>query len=584
MRKQPNAPKKLPPKPVSAGAPSALDEVERALSVLDGRHPDFVRAERETREAARARIQTLKAERARAWRRRAKSAMLTLALLGSTATCAWFGFRLFSLARALAGTLDLTSAPFAGGGFTALASSNLMTPHRLEAQGPAQTCFVAGTSAPTGDMSVTHGATATSHARSIGWCACEAERVVVTAPAGAGPTQGVRLYAVDARVLGGPQGWAYASARPDAFSPGGDECQESVLVSWIADRRFTREPLDSTWLERGAGARLSQAGFQAVAGASVGRTFAVVEAMSGSCMFAMRPDAQSRQDPLLLEDMGGTVLARGVSLLWCDLHGRAFTVRSSGAARVLVIAAPASRVGGLLGAREWTARAGAQNPTTWVSEADLALDAANSLTASGLPDVTQASQQQPQTRFVSLSMHTTKALVRDLPPRGSMLACYPSLESDALESVCVQVGAQPWLAAAGETIGLAGAPTPFWLGALDDHLDHDALVAELKLLALARRLSSERFEVTMFSGVTELAGGRIAVLGRAHDDAVVAVEIATVPPWVMPYSDHSPWTLDGDPREVPLAPGDHVTLTATPRPEGDLKQRRTIVFRRAHLP
>ena len=37
-----------------AQAPNELDEVERAMSVLDGRHPDFVRAQRETREAAMA--------------------------------------------------------------------------------------------------------------------------------------------------------------------------------------------------------------------------------------------------------------------------------------------------------------------------------------------------------------------------------------------------------------------------------------------------------------------------------------------------------------------------------------------------
>jgi hypothetical protein len=130
---------------------------------------------------------------------------------------------------------------------------------------------------------------------------------------------------------------------------------------------------------------------------------------------------------------------------------------------------------------------------------------------------------------------------------------------------------------------LAGGPTPFWLAALDDDLDKDALQAELKLLALARRLTSERFEVTMFTGVSELSTGRIAVLGRARDDAVVAVEIAKAPPWVMTYSDAAPWTLDGEPREVPLAPGARVTLTATPRPDTDTKQRRTIVFRRAQL-
>src|SRR5208283_2215007 len=140
--------------------------------------------------------------------------------------------------------------------------------------------------------------------------------------------------------------------------------------------------------------------------------------------------------------------------------------------------------------------------------------------------------------------------VLDAPPKGTLLACSPSLESGALETTCAKVGGQRWLAAAGEHIGLAGAPTPFWLTVLDDSLDPAALRAGLQLLALARRLTSEGFEPTMFSGISELAPGRISVLGRAHDDAIVAVEVAANPPWVMPYSDAAPWAIGGDPHEV----------------------------------
>lgn len=584
MRKPPDAPTSLLPKPSHTRAPSELDEVERALSVLDGRHPDFVRAERETRDAARIREQTLREQRARARRSRAKAALLTLAILGVAAEAGWFGLQVFSRARGLTTALDAASRAFATDGFAVVASSSLMTPHTLEIQASATTCFIAVTSAPEGDMVVSHGATVTRHSHSIGWCACDPERVAVTAPAGASPTQGVRLYAVDARVMGGPQGWASRSARPETVAKGGDECQESVLVSWIADRRFPPEPIDATWLERGPGSRLSDAGFRPVAGSRVGRAFAVVEAIPESCMLAFRPEqGGSSSEPLLLEDAAGAILARGDSLLWCDQHGQALTVRSTGGAVVLVVAAPASRVGGLLGAREWTARTNAHAPTTWISAHDLALDAARSLTASALPDVV-AGPPPPKARFVGLSLRTTGSLLHDAPPSGTLLACSPPLESGDLESVCAQVGPQPWVAAAGETVGLAAAPTPFWLAALDDYLDRDALQAELKLLTLARRLTSEGFEVTMFSGVTELAPGRITVLGRAGDAAVVAVEIETVPPWVLPYSDAAAWTLGAEPREVPLAPNGHVTLTATPRPATEPRRRRTIVFRRSHVP
>jgi len=86
---------------VSKGAPNELDEVERALSVLDGRHPDFVRAQRETREAARIREQTLRAERARAWRKRAKRTLVSLVVLGAMGAMGWLGLRIFDRARAV---------------------------------------------------------------------------------------------------------------------------------------------------------------------------------------------------------------------------------------------------------------------------------------------------------------------------------------------------------------------------------------------------------------------------------------------------------------------------------------------------
>jgi hypothetical protein len=133
-------------------------------------------------------------------------------------------------------------------------------------------------------------------------------------------------------------------------------------------------------------------------------------------------------------------------------------------------------------------------------------------------------------------------------------------------------------------VGLAGAPIPFWLTVLAGRREPAALRAELSLLALARRLTSEGFEPTMFSGVTELAPGRISVLGLAHDESVVAVEVMGVAPWIIPYSDQGPWAADGEPREVPLTAGARVTLKAMPPPDEAQKERRTVVFRGAQKP
>src|SRR5258708_23988041 len=102
--------------------------------------------------------------------------------------------------------------------------------------------FSAVTSAPPGNMMVPHGASVASHAGSIGWCACEPEHVVVAAPATASPTQGVRLYAANARALGGPQGWALVPVRPDSVAGGGEGCPEGALLGWIAPPRLPRRP------------------------------------------------------------------------------------------------------------------------------------------------------------------------------------------------------------------------------------------------------------------------------------------------------------------------------------------------------
>jgi hypothetical protein len=82
----------------------------------------------------------------------------------------------------------------------------------------------------------------------------------------------------------------------------------------------------------------------------------------------------------------------------------------------------------------------------------------------------------------------------------------------------------------------------------------------------------------VLEGVTELAGG-VRVVGRAGEDAVVAVGLGTRRPWAFPYSDGVPWDLGDEPRIVPLEPGVAVKLTASPPPSETAERRRTVVFR-----
>ena len=104
-----------------------------------------------------------------------------------------------------------------------------------------------------------------------------------------------------------------------------------------------------------------------------------------------------------------------------------------------------------------------------------------------------------------------------------------------------------------------------------------------ELLALARRLVREGFEPTVLEGVTELRDG-VRVVGRAGEDAVVAIGLGPKPPWVFPYTDGVPWDLGDAPRVVAAAAGAAVKLTSSPPPDAPLEKRRTVVFRHAARP
>ena len=105
-------------------------------------------------------------------------------------------------------------------------------------------------------------------------------------------------------------------------------------------------------------------------------------------------------------------------------------------------------------------------------------------------------------------------------------------------------------------------------------------------ITLARALQREGFEPTTIEAMTELEKGA-EVLGRANEDAIVAVTLAPVEPWAIPLAEapEVSWSLDasGPPHVVPLRPLDRVTLVPpakTKLPPKD--KRRTVVFRR-HL-
>ncbi|MDB4995582.1 MAG: hypothetical protein JWM74_3014, partial [Myxococcaceae bacterium] len=69
--------------PPPAKKPDDLAEVEAALSVLGGRHPDHVRRERETIEAIAAKQRALDAESRRERNRKLKVALVAVMAIGA---------------------------------------------------------------------------------------------------------------------------------------------------------------------------------------------------------------------------------------------------------------------------------------------------------------------------------------------------------------------------------------------------------------------------------------------------------------------------------------------------------------------
>ena len=118
---------------------------------------------------------------------------------------------------------------------------------------------------------------------------------------------------------------------------------------------------------------------------------------------------------------------------------------------------------------------------------------------------------------------------------------------------------------------------------LEAHSEPDAAACISELLALTRRLTRDGFEPTVLEGVTELPDG-IRVVGRAGEDAIVAVGLAPKSPWAIPYTDGVPWDLGDAPRIVALQPGLAVKLGSSPPPSAPLDKRRTVVFRHAKRP
>ncbi len=565
---------------------SELDEVERAISALAGRHPEHEKTRRETAVAVEQRRRSIErelAENARRRRRRALVIVANVIVLAVAATAVW---RFVSRTGRIRESIVRDEGPFLAEGFEELSANHLTATRTLDVDVPGSSCFVA--LAADGDVMVHAGASTLSARRSVGWCECAPGHVTVEAARPGEAATGLALLRIDGNVAGGPLARAWQKSSPSGWGDLGAECADAMLDAWIADHRWPKPVPTGTELQSLAGdAKLAAIGFKTSALVAPGTPFGVVESAAGDCELAIAPGRK-----LSLRFAGG---ARPIehaigAMMWCAaLPGTASVWVGEGDGGAIVLSAPASRLGGLLGAREGARDAGyaVSNENGWLATGDLGWDAAQLLRASSVTDVTTG----PVPNTPGAADARVAAIVASpgagvtWEPSLAAVACDPPLGASVrtLESVCIPTTASTlWQKGDAPAFAARGA-APVWMSTLAQRHEPDAVVLLPELLALARRLAREGFEPTTFEGVTELKNG-VRVVGRAGEDAVVAVGLAPNPPWVQPYSDGAPWDLGDAPRVIPLQPGSAVTLGAAAQASTPIDKRRTVVFRHSVRP
>ena len=562
-----------------------LEEVERALSVLGGRHPDAVRAEREDAQAAERRRRehelVAAADRRRALRRRLVVAA-ALAVLGGAGFAA---FRFRQKRAAIDAEMTPLVARFTSHGFDALPRGAFAAEDRVELTTIAGDCyaFVAARGAqlrierPIGSAGAKGDAIV---------CTCASENVVVSAGGAA-----VRALHVSGNALGGSRGVPYRFADETPLPTvvaGDDACSDDELASFARDARYPKQGADGAFLA--VHAALASSGFTTVASAPARLAFVFVPPARGAACFV----AASESGELALWTLDGGVQkpvqhAKG-AIAWCAAKPATFVVEGSA---VTVLSAPSPRIGGLVGLRENLRRAKIE-ATTWIRDDDRGAIAADTLRASLVPDPVAIGAQT----IVASATKDVRVLVFSSADKLTFASneadfrCDPPLEAG--DALCVQAHALTWHEPPprtdGTTVacGAAYGPLPYWMSALADVRDARVVDAELDLVGFARRMAARGFVPGVIEGVTERKDS-VEVLGRSGDDAIVAVGLWPAAPFIHPYGvaaserpreeEGEPWTLDGEPRVIPLTGGVHVTLKVPDGSAVPLEARRTVVFR-----
>jgi hypothetical protein len=574
-----------PAEPVEQKPPAeSLAEVERALSVLHGRHPEAVRAERETqaallekRASSEAVASHIARQEKRAWVMRLATGAVVIALAG-------WAWRAYSGRAARGAAVEASLAPvvarLASLGFSRAAASRFAV-DAVELSADESTCFVALASRAPGDgaLRVERPSGTLEGVDSIAWCTCGAERATARLGTLESPG-GLFVLRIPAAEVGGDQGLFFMDPRANVIAPP-DECGGVSLDAWIDKGRAPVTPDDSA-LSTSLRSSLEKNGFHPVASARASLPFAVAPGTPETCILAWSTNVG---DALSLRVQGGERPIEGAkgAIGACTEGPKSTTVWRSGSGVLVVERVAAARIGGVHGLREAASRLGFDRGVTWVQATDLGWDASSTLRASGVPApeiaVSVGGNSVTHARLLALSI--AGAMVRADGPDDAW-ACEPPLTRESTHAVCVQSKSLAWhvVGSVGKA-GIAEATLPFWMSTFAEMTDPAALRDELAVLKLGRSLVATGFEATTLEGVTETPGGA-EVTGRSGDDAIVALALKREAPWVVPCvldgEAGSPWESLDQPSAIPLGPGEKASLVCGAR-RGESRDKKTVVFR-----
>ncbi|MBX3190810.1 MAG: hypothetical protein KF819_27680 [Labilithrix sp.] len=562
-----------------------LAEVERALSVLQGRHPEHERLRREDQAAQQKRNAKLDAaaniEEAQARSRRLRIALIVapVALIAIV-----FAF-IFRSEVGRRGRVEEATAALRALGFTLVDMAPRRDPGLLD-MSVEPGCYAA-VSTHAAPIAISRGGAESQGPGPALFCACTSERVQIKSEVDS--SGGVALLRIDSGVIGGSRAFPFAPFKVGSSLKTDEACSEASFDAWLDAKKYPAPVADEAWLRASPSrAPLEAAGFRVVAVAKEEAPFVVIEAPKESCVLATS-DAPSR---LSIRMKGGAVEVPETTgtIGRCAQAESTLVVTREGKSDLVVLVAPAGRLGGALGMREVARSGGIAVQTTDVPGADLAWDAKQVLVASGVPTAIINTAATPDVavdadaRVVAVSFETPSALHPELPA-DVFSYCEPPLDDKTLTSLCVFSGSQRWRTAGSEAVGgLARSKLPFWLFTMQGVDDPVALKAMTQLFSLARKLSQDGFGATTLEAMTELPTG-VEVLGRTGEDAFVAVGVAPVAPWVFPLTvgDAPAWNLAGDPQITPIKVLEKVVASApreTWRSLPPIHKRRTVVFRR----